>query len=102
MYTLPRFVEREDKICVRDIDKSVKNKWNWSWLETSVGDIAMDAYIRKLPAPEKAYCLWCQSSINYSTSGIKALRSHASSDKHCAHISTRKSNYRLTGNYYLI
>lgn len=91
------FVLRQDKLTVKDIDKSVKNRWNWAWLERSAGDTLLDSFIRKLPAPGRAYCLWCESEINYAASGAKALTNHAASDKHNKQLETRKSNYRLTG-----
>ncbi len=95
------FVLRQDKVTAKDVDEGVKNKWNWAWLERSCGDIILDVFIRKLPAPGKAFCLWCESVINYSASGVKALTSHAASVKHRQQTETRKSNYRLTGWFFL-
>ena len=28
-----KFIKRGDKSAVKDIDKKVKNKWSWKWME---------------------------------------------------------------------
>ena len=57
------YVERGSKD-VKEIDKAVKNKWNWSWCDkllcagTDEEHIVGDC-IRKLLQPGEAYCHDC-------------------------------------------
>ena len=71
----PKFVERKDSCSVKDIDKSIKHKWNWSWMEKSADDVLLDVFIRKLHKAGTSYSLWCECQINYSASGAKAYSS---------------------------
>ncbi|RUS82810.1 hypothetical protein EGW08_009430 [Elysia chlorotica] len=79
-----QFVERNgrDKN-TKDIDKTVKNKFNWSWLdEKDCNDEFASEYIRKLLEPGFAWCLSCKEKINYGSSGKKAIFGHAKKSEH--------------------
>ena len=94
------FVEKEDILIVNDIDKDCKNKWLWTWLEKSadiVEGVKCADFIRKLPFAGLAYCTWCMSEINYASRGWLALKSHACCKKHRGCMTTRKTNFRLSG-----
>lgn len=91
-------VQRSDN--VKDIDKLVKNKWSWKWMEAEVDNVLLDVFIRKLTEDGKALCLWCNCEIKYSSSGCKALKDHARTEKHKQHLKTRQSNYRLPCKFF--
>ena len=51
---------------LKEIEKDVKNKFRWQWLEAKDcnGDFLSD-YVRKLPKPGFAFCIWCDSNLDY-------------------------------------
>ncbi|GFS21905.1 hypothetical protein ElyMa_003349700 [Elysia marginata] len=53
-----RFVDRNDRQDVKELDRSVKNRFNWAWLEEKDcnGDFLSD-YIRKMPEAGVAWCI---------------------------------------------
>ena len=71
-------MEVDRKANVRDIDKDVKNKFRWVWLESKddAGHFLSD-YIRKLDLPGVAKCIICNDNIKYASSGKKSLVNHA-------------------------
>ena len=64
-------------------DPKVKNKFRWEWLSAKDvhGDF-LSSFIRKLRANGEAWCILCKCVVSYGSSGLKALKSHASSKKH--------------------
>ena len=69
---------------VADIDKSIKHKWLWDWLDLkdSNGQY-LSEYIRKLKIPGMGLCLLCNNQngkqINFGTGGANAFLRHAKS-----------------------
>ena len=63
------FVQRSDSDSVKEIDRAVKNKFNWERLEekTESGGFFSDCF-RKLKEPGLVYCTICTDKINYSSS----------------------------------
>ncbi len=90
----------------KEIDKSVKNRWNWSWcdkllLEGTDGQHLVGDCYRKMFDPGAALCLWCDDVVRYGSAGLNALRQHVKYDKHRKRFQERRGNYRLEfiGNY---
>ncbi len=97
------FLEKRDEAQVKEIDKTVKNKWNWKWLDKVIDDVNVGDFIRKLSQCGMAFCTWCRSEINYASRGWAAIQSHHKSAKHQGHLRTRQTNFRLSGvsNYFI-
>ena len=81
------FLKRHETPVVDELDRGVRNKWVWAWLDCQ--DANEDFYascIRKLNVPGQAVCTICNRGggkvINYSECGIQALKRHAASKKH--------------------
>ena len=71
-------MERGGRSNAREIDKSVKNKWDWEWLEKSIDvkgvTYAVHKFLRKLNKPGDALCIVCDTSFSYG-GRIKISRS---------------------------
>lgn len=57
---------------VKGLDKSIKNKWRWAWIE----DVGLDgkpfsSWCQKLRQPGACYCTLCSKKLMYGTSGKK-------------------------------
>lgn len=76
------FVGRGD-LCIKTIDKTVKNKFKWEWLQEKLdgGGYFSDIF-RKLKEPGFVYCTTCTDRINYGSSGKKALLAHVKRPSH--------------------
>lgn len=64
-------VERSENTNFKELDKGVRNKWKWSWLEKKDenGDFISE-YTRKIKKPGLAICTWCNGKqTNYGESG---------------------------------
>ncbi|GFR93736.1 DNA repair and recombination protein RAD54 [Elysia marginata] len=68
---------------VKELDRSVKNRFNWAWLEEKDcnGDFLSD-YIRKMPEAGVAWCISCQAKIVYGSTGKKVFHVHAKNSTH--------------------
>ena len=62
---------------LKNLEKAVKNKFRWHWLETTV-EITLKGerkakslieWIRKIDVPGKAKCIVCDKIISYSAQG---------------------------------
>lgn len=83
--TAPDILQRHE-VPDGEIDRgvpTVKNKFRWDWLTSKDvhGDFLSD-FIRKLKQNGEAWCLMCKCVVSYGSSGLKALKAHASSKKH--------------------
>lgn len=106
-----KFINRDDIAPnAKDIDKDVKNKWNWAWCgqklmaETKDEHLIGDCF-RKIDRPGswpgEAFCEWCMCIIKYGSSGKKALQQHAIKfSKHLEVFALKRTNYQLPGNYF--
>ncbi|KAM9424389.1 uncharacterized protein KZ484_001126 isoform 2-T2 [Pholidichthys leucotaenia] len=98
-------IERKDAPRIKEIDKIVKNKFRWDWLEkeiaTDVGKKTVtnlfSDFIRKVDCAGKAICTWCYDTIDYGGRGFKSLESHARSRKHVQEVKSRSTNYSVAG-----
>lgn len=98
-------LERKDASRVKEIDKHIKNKFRWDWLEREIVDTVGKKevttlfcdFIRKIDRPGKALCTWCQDTIDYGTRGFKALEAHAKRQKHVNKLEERKTNFSIAG-----
>lgn len=102
-----RLIEKADTSVIAEIDKDVKNKFRWAWLEKSVTlsvkigkkteevtELLRD-YVGKCDVAGKAQCLYCSELINYGSRGCIALIEHAKGKKHCEKVAIRRTNYSL-------
>lgn len=68
---------------ISEIDKGVRNKWNWQWLEEKDADgHFLSEYIRKVDRPGYAKCIICKCELQYGKGGKKDVVGHASKKKH--------------------
>ena len=104
------FVQRDAAVDVKEIDKTIKNKWNWSWCDKVLFAGSPDQHLvgdcfRKLNQAGDAFCTCCQATIRYGSSGWTALQKHATKSEHKRRLRERRTNYRLSvvehGNYEL-
>ena len=65
-----KFVERSARYSIKNIDRSAKNKFKWSWLEdTDKSGVYLSDYIRKTDRDDIAFCTLCSDEIRYGSSG---------------------------------
>jgi hypothetical protein len=80
-------------ILCRGIDKNVKNKFRYEWLETVVKveskkhglaetEVKLSDCIDKIDIAGKATCKYCSDLINYGGKGKISLTDHVKTDKH--------------------
>ena len=99
---------KEEESRVSEIDKDVKNKFKWEWLEKivkfdmKIGKQTQNVseplanFIKKSDIAGKALCVYCNDLINYGSHGCIALMEHATKvKKHAENVSLRRSNYSL-------
>lgn len=100
---MPRIVNRNDS-SIKEIDKGLKNRFKWEWLNKSVEvededkikyKIKFDLCFEKLYVPGRVLCTHCNDEIKYGTSGKKALEMHVKNPKHIKAWKTRKDNMEL-------
>lgn len=83
---------------IKDIDKSIKNKWRWAWIE----DVGSDgkpfgSWCQKLRQPGACYCTVCARKLMYGTSGKKVLSRHELDPVHKATVRALQHTSRLPG-----
>ena len=67
----------------KEIGKKAKNCFNWKWLEKKdCSGFYLSDYIRKLDVCSNVRCTVCNITINYGSSGAKALQKHGNSQSH--------------------
>lgn len=88
-----KFLSRDQEASVAEIDKNVKNKFRWDWLQRTVTmkvklgkkieeiSETLEQFIKKCDLPGKAFCIYCNDVINYGSRGCVALIDHASKVK---------------------
>ena len=69
-----RFIERREEAEVTAIDKAVRNKWSWKWMERVVNGVNLAECIRKILRVGLAYCLQCRCDVNYRSRRGKVPR----------------------------
>ena len=88
---------------LKTLEKTVKNKFRWHWLEATV-EISVKGerkttplieWIRKIDVPGKAKCILCDKIINYSSRGRVSLTEHCKSNAHFEKLNIKSSNYTL-------
>ena len=72
------FLKRHETAVVDELDRGVRNKWVWAWLDCQdANEDFYASYIRKLNVPGQAVCTICNRGggkvINYSECGIQAV-----------------------------
>ena len=88
---------------LKTLENSVKNKFRWHWLETTVeislkGErktIPIVEWIRKIDVPGKAKCIICQKLISYGARGRVSLTEHCKSNEHSEKLKLKADNYTL-------
>ena len=88
------FIDRNASLL--DIEKTVKNKFKWIWLDERDGNnVVLSSYVRKLPQPGIAYCLHCEARLDYSKKGKSFIHRHANSSAHVKKWKAHSSNQSL-------
>jgi hypothetical protein len=88
---------------LKTVEKSVKNKLRWQWLETTIEitlkgerkSIPLIKWIRKIDVPGKAKCIICDKIISYGARGRVSLTEHSNSNEHAEKFKLEDSNYTL-------
>jgi hypothetical protein len=88
---------------LKTVEKSVKNKFRWQWLETTVEitlkgerkSLPLIEWIRKIDTPDKAKCIICDKIISYGAWGRLSLIEHSNSNEHAEKLKLKDSNYTL-------
>lgn len=58
-----KFIGRKDDLTA--IEKGVRNKFNWEWLEVKdCNDDFLSDYVRKKVEPGLAHCLYCNKDLD--------------------------------------
>lgn len=61
----------------RLLEKGIKNKWRWAWLEERGQDgKPLSSWCHKLAVPGACFCVVCHKKLLYATSGKKTLLRH--------------------------
>jgi len=77
----------------KDLEKHVKNKWRWEWLnEVEADGGKWGQWLKKPEISGVGFCEACGRTINYQSSGKKALRIHADDANHKKKVRTIKTN----------
>jgi len=104
---MDKIIERDsDSHIIFEIDKTVKNKFRWEWLEKTVQvplskgkakHIAITEWIRKMDIPGKAKCITCRKLISYGSRGCISLVEHCESTQHLKIVKDVATNQSLPG-----
>ena len=76
------FVLRKDAATAREVNKNIKNKWNWAWVDESVVvykdaetkkevmyEEKISSWVEKVKKEGVAWCRLCDCEINYKSAG---------------------------------
>ena len=64
---------------IKLVDKGIKNKWRWSWIEEAGRDgKPFGSWSQKLRQPGACFCTLCARKILYGTSGKKCCHGTSS------------------------
>ena len=79
---------------IKVIDKGLKNKFKWNWLEEKdCNGMFLSEWVRKIDISGKALCLLCNTVLKYGAQGKSAFASHAKNNTdHVAMISALVGN----------
>ena len=81
---------------IKNIDKGIKNKFRWCWLEEKDDNgMYFSEWVRKIDVGGKAICLLCNVSLKYGSQGKSALVSHAKQGDHRKRIAAVTNNSTL-------
>ncbi|KAG1684638.1 Transcription initiation factor TFIID subunit 3 [Nymphon striatum] len=105
--TMAKRISKDNEPAVKEIDKSVSNKFRWDWLDktvkltikTSKGSEEVTEkigdFIAKIDVPGKAQCLYCNETITCGSRGRCSFTEHSSKKKHLEIVALRRANYSL-------
>ncbi|KAI8777450.1 hypothetical protein BgiBS90_021653 [Biomphalaria glabrata] len=92
-----RFLSSNDVLAIT-LDQSVKNKWRWQWLETDNGTGTLfKEWCKKIDAPGVCYCIVCNQTLSYGSSGKKCLMDHSNNASHLIAFSSARNSYQIPG-----
>ena len=78
---------------ITEIDKGIKNRWNWKWMEEKDSNgVFLSDYVRKINKPGYARCIICHCDIRYGAGGKGDLMSHSKKKKHIENVKIKKTN----------
>ena len=87
---------RRDDSGINIIDKEVKNKFKWHWLEEKDSNgMFLSGWVRKIDVAGKAICLICNCPLRYGGEGKSAFVRHARGDDHRNRIAAVANNSTL-------
>ena len=73
------FSSNVNQVEINPLDgKPVRNRWQWKWMEeTNKEGQLFKACFKKIDEPGKCFCVVCNQTLTYGSSGKKALMAHA-------------------------
>jgi len=78
---------------VKVLEKDVKNKWRWEWLEeTDESGQKYEKWLKKPDIHGVCFCVPCGKTISYKSSGKKAVKSHSTDNMHKRNVVIIKTN----------
>lgn len=97
-------LSKNEESRIKEIDKNVKNKFSYKWLERSVEVKLLDETVTvylgdnfvKCDLPGQVSCNLCSKQINYGSRGAVALEDHVRSSKHLSLLKQKRSNYNIS------
>ena len=100
---ISRILDRNEEHIVRELEKDIKEKWKWTWLDDSVEVTLPNSsekvtcnfgeFIRKINTPGKATCTLCDKLMNYGKRGKTTFKSHFLTEEHRRRVKLRRTNY---------
>lgn len=96
----------DPSISIEELDKNIKNKFKWNWLDEEVTfhdskSFEHKIYLRDIIEKSTtcraghAWCKICCDELNYGSSGKKALRKHVLLKKHISKWQLRYENQQI-------
>ena len=104
---------KEHEVILEDLEKDVKNKWRWEWIQACIdiddpakkypklnwryGSLKMVVkdHIKKVDIPGGAWCSICSKNITYSDSGLGNTKQHLTTKKHLQRLAPLLSKQQL-------
>ena len=91
---------KSDIVKVKEIDRNVKKKFSFAWLERTVEianglKVSLGDDIAKTDNARQAVCKLCNKHINYGSRGAIALDDHVKSAKHTGLVKQRQSSHKI-------
>ena len=97
-----REISRTDGTDINLVNRGVKNKFKWTWLEeTDLNCMFLSDWVRKVNLSGRVMWILHNDLVTYESGGKKDLKRHANKKKNTDVIKLRKTNTTLSSSYTL-